>query len=70
MTRLRQGFGGPAASPCTGVCQLDGRTQTCIGCGRTIAEIAAWATLTESERRAIVERLSAQRPPARETYDG
>lgn len=70
MTRLRQGFGGPAASPCIGVCQLDGKTQTCVGCGRTIAEIAAWAGLDECQRRAIIARLTAQHPPPRDTYDG
>ncbi len=60
------------ASPCIGVCQLDGRTQTCIGCGRTIAEIAAWADLDENERRAIIARLSRSRsrPPQPEGYDG
>jgi len=58
------------ASPCIGVCQLDGRTQACIGCGRTIAEIAAWADLDESERRAIIARLSTSRPPQPEGYDG
>jgi predicted Fe-S protein YdhL (DUF1289 family) len=58
------------ASPCIGVCQLDGRTQTCIGCGRTIAEIAAWADLPENERRAIIARLSRSRPPQPEGYDG
>jgi predicted Fe-S protein YdhL (DUF1289 family) len=47
------------ASPCIGVCQLDGRTQTCVGCGRTIAEIAAWPALEDAERRAILARLQA-----------
>ena len=58
------------ASPCIGVCQLDGRTKTCVGCGRTIDEIAAWADLDEGERRAIIARLEASRPPPRESYDG
>jgi len=57
-------------SPCIGVCQLDGKTQRCIGCGRTIDEIAAWTQLTESQRREIVERLERTRPRAPETYDG
>ncbi|HTP83541.1 MAG TPA: DUF1289 domain-containing protein [Alphaproteobacteria bacterium] len=58
------------ASPCIGVCQLDGRTQTCVGCGRTIAEIAAWADLDENERRAIIARLRTSQPPQPEGYDG
>jgi predicted Fe-S protein YdhL (DUF1289 family) len=47
------------ASPCIGVCRLDARTQVCVGCGRTIAEIAAWPSLSAEERRAIVARLQA-----------
>jgi predicted Fe-S protein YdhL (DUF1289 family) len=45
------------ASPCVSICRLDPATQICIGCGRTIAEIAAWSGLTEAERAAIVRRL-------------
>jgi predicted Fe-S protein YdhL (DUF1289 family) len=58
------------ASPCIGVCQLDGRTQTCIGCGRTIGEIASWSGLSDAERRAIVARLQASRKKPSESYDG
>ncbi len=49
------------ASPCIGVCRLDPQTQVCVGCGRTIAEIAAWPSLGADERRAIVARLEASR---------
>jgi predicted Fe-S protein YdhL (DUF1289 family) len=53
------------ASPCISVCRLDSTTQVCIGCGRTIAEIAAWPNLSETERAAIVRRLEASRTPDR-----
>ncbi len=46
-------------SPCIGVCQLDAARQICRGCGRTIAEIAAWPNLSDDERRAILARLTA-----------
>jgi predicted Fe-S protein YdhL (DUF1289 family) len=36
-------------------------TQVCIGCGRTIAEIASWPSLSDAERKAIVQRLEASR---------
>jgi uncharacterized protein len=55
-------------SPCIGVCQLDGKTQRCVGCGRTIDEIASWSSLSEAERRDIMARLKKSRPP--EVYDG
>ena len=49
------------ASPCISVCRLDPKTQLCVGCGRTIAEIAAWPNLTDAERADIIRRLEASR---------
>jgi len=47
-------------TPCINVCLLDDETGACVGCGRTLAEIAAWATLSDSERRAIMATLPAR----------
>jgi predicted Fe-S protein YdhL (DUF1289 family) len=44
-------------SPCIGVCALDDATNMCIGCGRTLAEVAAWSRLTNAQRREVVARL-------------
>jgi len=41
------------ASPCTGVCQLDA-ADICLGCGRSLAEIAAWSQADGPRRRQIV----------------
>ena len=38
-----------AASPCIAVCRLDPRTRLCVGCGRSIDEIARWPDLDEDE---------------------
>ena len=59
-------------SPCILVCSIDDRTGYCFGCGRTQAEIGAWTTYTDQERRAIMgvlpQRLEGvERPPRRET---
>lgn len=43
-----------AASPCTKVCTLDAAGRVCIGCGRTLTEIARWASAGDPERRAIL----------------
>lgn len=51
------------ASPCISVCRLDPATQICVGCGRTIAEIACWPNLNDSERKAIMRRLEASKAP-------
>jgi len=47
-------------TPCVNICLLDQETGTCIGCGRTIAEIAQWAAMSDAERRAIVAALPAR----------
>jgi predicted Fe-S protein YdhL (DUF1289 family) len=44
-------------TPCINVCLLDEETGTCVGCGRTLAEIAAWATMSDAERRAVMAAL-------------
>jgi predicted Fe-S protein YdhL (DUF1289 family) len=39
-------------SPCIRVCRLDSR-DVCVGCGRTLDEIARWSQLKVDEQRAI-----------------
>jgi uncharacterized protein len=46
------------ASPCIDVCDVDSTGQFCIGCGRSMDEIARWLTVSDEERRAIIETLS------------
>src|SRR5690606_25050961 len=53
------------ASPCVGVCTLDARG-CCIGCLRTLDEIAAWGSLDETERRRLMDEVL----PLRETGHG
>ena len=47
----------PVSSPCTQVGTIDPRAGLCHGCGRTLSEIAQWASLSESERLAIMAEL-------------
>lgn len=47
----------PVGSPCTGVCRMDPGTGWCLGCARTLDEIAAWSTLDDPARRAVWQRL-------------
>lgn len=54
------------ASPCIKVCVVDPASGLCTGCGRTLAEIAAWSTLDAAERRRIMSELPARRLRARE----
>jgi uncharacterized protein len=51
--------GDPAASPCVGVCRVDGQ-DVCIGCGRTIDEITEWSR-SDAARRERINALAAER---------
>jgi uncharacterized protein len=46
------------SSPCIKICTIDKALQLCTGCGRTLAEIAAWGNLSEVERQSIMANLS------------
>ncbi len=46
-------------SPCNKICTLDSRGDYCIGCGRTIEEIARWYAMSDEERRQVMSRLRA-----------
>jgi hypothetical protein len=47
-------------TPCIDVCVIEPATGLCSGCGRTIAEITAWASLTADARRRIMATLPAR----------
>lgn len=50
----------PISTPCIKVCAVSGQTSTCIGCGRTLQEIARWGRMDEAERKAIMAELPAR----------
>ncbi len=43
----------PVPSPCVDVCRIDAATGLCVGCARTLDEIAAWGTLDAAAKRHI-----------------
>ena len=47
-------------SPCRNICQLDAGRRVCLGCRRTLDEIARWSRMTDTERRAVLDRLASQ----------
>ena len=57
-------------SPCTKVCRIDEATGWCIGCARTLDEIAAWAALDDDARRQVWLRLPARRAQASAGQEG
>ena len=44
-------------TPCNKVCAVDPVCGLCVGCGRTIAEIAGWIGFTPDERVRIMAEL-------------
>lgn len=53
---------GKIVSPCTGICRIDEKTGWCLGCQRTIEEIADWSGLSPKSRRAIMATLAKRKP--------
>jgi uncharacterized protein len=45
-------------SPCINVCRIDDANGLCVGCLRTLDEIAAWSVLSDGERRDVWARLA------------
>lgn len=48
-------------SPCVSICALDPDTGFCQGCGRTLDEIAAWARLSDVDKRRVLARIRERR---------
>lgn len=55
-------------TPCVKICTLDARSGLCLGCGRTIDEIARWSAMSASERKRVMLELPA-RLAARQTAE-
>jgi predicted Fe-S protein YdhL (DUF1289 family) len=47
-------------SPCVSICRLDTDGRNCLGCGRTVDEIAHWAQLDDATRADIMSGLAAR----------
>ncbi|HEY3181129.1 MAG TPA: DUF1289 domain-containing protein [Casimicrobiaceae bacterium] len=50
--------GAPTPSPCINVCRIDEATRLCVGCLRTLDEIASWSVLSDGERRDVWSHLA------------
>ncbi|HEY4275009.1 MAG TPA: DUF1289 domain-containing protein [Rhizomicrobium sp.] len=47
-------------SPCVKICTYEPGAGVCSGCGRTLAEIGGWMSMSEAERRRIMAELPAR----------
>lgn len=50
----------PILSPCIGICEL-GRDGLCKGCLRSGDEIARWVSMSDAERRHLMDEILPQR---------
>lgn len=50
-------------SPCVRMCTLDPANNVCVGCGRTLPEIATWTRMSEADRLAIIAKLPERLRP-------
>jgi predicted Fe-S protein YdhL (DUF1289 family) len=44
-------------TPCIKVCQMDPRRGICLGCKRSLDEIARWGAMTDQERDRVMAEL-------------
>jgi predicted Fe-S protein YdhL (DUF1289 family) len=60
-------------SPCKNICVMHAPSGVCVGCGRTLDEIAAWSGLDDAAKRAVwallPARLATLPPEARPAQD-
>jgi predicted Fe-S protein YdhL (DUF1289 family) len=48
-------------SPCIKVCRMDPARGVCMGCCRTLDEIARWGEFSDEQRAAVMAELAARR---------
>lgn len=51
----------PVVTPCVKVCVVDGESGLCLGCYRTLAEVAGWARFSDDERATLMSQLSSRK---------
>ena len=45
-------------SPCVGLCQMDAERLYCMGCQRTLNEIAGWSSMSVGDKRRVLQEIS------------
>lgn len=48
-------------SPCINICRMDDISGLCVGCQRTLDEIAGWSRSDDQQRREILRRIKQRR---------
>ena len=48
-------------SPCINVCEMDPQRGVCLGCCRTLDEIAHWSAMHDEDQRRVLDALRERR---------
>ena len=51
-------------SPCVGVCQINSKTKFCLGCWRSLREVAHWSRYSRTEKLAVVDSIKQRQADA------
>ena len=57
-------------SPCVKICVVHPVERICVGCLRSVEEIAGWSRMTPEERRAVMADLPSRAPRLRQRRGG
>lgn len=49
------------ATPCIKVCSMDDETEYCLGCARSLPEVARWSRLSDAQRQQVLDALPARK---------
>jgi predicted Fe-S protein YdhL (DUF1289 family) len=60
MPAIQAPINNPIQSPCVKVCTLDAKAGLCLGCGRTLEEIARWMRMSAEERNRVMAELPSR----------
>jgi hypothetical protein len=55
----------PIKTPCIKVCAIDGESGLCLGCFRTLPEVAGWSRFSDAERDLVMAELPSRRSRVR-----
>lgn len=53
-------------SPCIKVCSMDDDTGFCLGCARSLPEVARWRSMSREQQKQVLALLPARKEAMRE----
>jgi predicted Fe-S protein YdhL (DUF1289 family) len=51
-------------SPCVGVCQINSKTKFCLGCWRSLREVAHWSRYSGKEKLGVLDSIKQRQSDA------